>query len=53
MHVSLDEIVGLTNTQYLSTALDNEIMAEVSQLSLEEKNKLLTSLRAKQHTSEA
>lgn len=53
MHVSLDEIVGLTDKQYLSTALDHEIMEEVSQLSLEEKNKLLTSLREKRHKSEA
>ncbi len=45
MHVSLDEIAGLTDKQYLSTALDNEIMEEVSQLSLEEKNDLLNYLR--------
>ena len=47
MHVSLDEIAGLTDKQYLSTALGNEIMEEVSQLSLEEKNDLLNYLRAK------
>jgi transcriptional regulator with XRE-family HTH domain len=46
MHVSLDEIAGLTDKQYLSTALDNEIMEEVSQLSLEEKNDLLNHLRS-------
>ena len=46
MHVSLDEIAGLTDKQYLNTALDNEIMEEVSQLSLEEKNGLLNYLRA-------
>ena len=45
MHVSLDEIAGLTDKQYLSTSLDNEIMEEVSQLSLEEKNDLLNYLR--------
>jgi len=45
MHVSLDEIAGLTDKQYLSTALDNEIMKEVSQLSLAEKNDLLNYLR--------
>ena len=45
MHVSLDEIAGLTDKQYLSTALDNEIMKEVSQLTLEEKNDLLNYLR--------
>ena len=46
MHVSLDEIAGLTDKQYLSTALDNEIMEEVSQLSLEEKNDMLNHLRS-------
>ena len=46
MQVSLDEIAGLTDKQYLSTALDNEIMEEVSQLSLEEKNDLLNHLRS-------
>lgn len=46
MHVSLDEIAGLTDKQYLSTALDNEIMEEVSQLSLEEKNDLLNHLKS-------
>lgn len=45
MHVSLDEIVGLTDKQYLSTALDHEIMEEISQLSLEEKNDLLNQLK--------
>ena len=53
MHVSLDEIVGLTNAQYLSTALDYEIMEEVSKLSLEEKNTLLSNLRANRHSSES
>lgn len=53
MHVSLDEIVGLSNTQYLATALDHEIMSEVSRLSLEEKNRLLTSLREKRNSSES
>ena len=45
MHVSLDEIVGLTSNEYLSTALDNMIMEEVSKLSLEEKQKLLDQIR--------
>ena len=53
MHVSLDEIVGLTDKQYLSTALDHEIMEEVSQLSLEEKHKLLTQLKAGNKNKEA
>ncbi|MCI6697809.1 helix-turn-helix transcriptional regulator [Porcincola intestinalis] len=53
MHVSLDEIVGLTDKQYLSTALDHEIMEEVSQLSLEEKHKLLTQLRTDKKNKEA
>ena len=50
MHVSLDEIAGLTDRQYLSTALDNEIMEEVSQLSLEEKNDLLNQLKTSRKT---
>jgi transcriptional regulator with XRE-family HTH domain len=45
MHVSLDEIVGLTSNEYLSTALDNMIMEEVSKLSLEKKQKLLEQIR--------
>ena len=53
MHVSLDEIAGLTDKQYLSTALDNEIMEEVSQLSLEEKNDLLNLLRTNRKAKKA
>ena len=53
MHVSLDEIAGLTDKQYLSTALDNEIMDEVSQLSLEEKNDLLNHLRTNRKAKKA
>ena len=52
MHVSIDEIVGLTDKHYLSTALDHEIMEEVSRLSLEEKHKLLTRLRAERKNTE-
>ena len=50
MHVSLDEIAGLTDKQYFSTALGNEIMEEVSQLSLEEKSDLLNQLRTNRQT---
>lgn len=46
MNVTLDELVGLTDRQYMSTALDNLIMEEVSKLSLEEKQKLLGKIRA-------
>ena len=53
MHVSLDEIAGLTDKQYLSTALGNEIMEEVSQLSLEEKNDLLNQLRTNRKAQKA
>ena len=53
MHVSLDEIVGLTDKQYLSTALDHEIMEEVSQLSLEEKHTLLNQLKSDRKKKEA
>ena len=53
MHVSLDEIAGLTDKQYLNTALDNEIMEEVSQLSLAEKNDLLNYLRANRKARKA
>ena len=53
MHVSLDEIVGLTDKQYLSTALEHEIMEEVSQLSLEQKNDLLNQLKTKKKKKQA
>ena len=53
MHVSLDEIVGLTDKQYLSTALDHEIMEEISQLSLEEKNDLLNQLKTEKKKKQA
>ena len=53
MHVSLDEIVGLTDKQYLSTALEHEIMEEVSQLSLEQKNDLLNQLKTEKKKKQA
>ena len=53
MHVSLDEIVGLTDKQYLSTALEHEIMEEVSQLSLEQKNALLNQLKTEKKNKQA
>ena len=53
MHVSLDEIVGLTDKQYLSTALDHEIMEEISQLSLEQKNDLLNQLKTEKKKKQA
>ena len=45
MNVSLDEIAGLTDKEYLSTSLDHAIMEEVSKLSLQQKQNLLDSLR--------
>ncbi len=49
LNVSLDEIVGLTDEEYLSTSLDHAIMEEVSKLSLQQKQNLLDSLRGPQN----
>ena len=51
MNVSLDEIAGLTDKEYLSTSLDHAIMEEVSKLSLQQKQNLLDSLRGPQEAT--
>lgn len=49
LNVSLDEIVGLTDKEYLSTSLDHAIMEEVSKLSLQQKQNILDSIRGSHH----
>lgn len=52
MHCSLDELAGLTDRTYQSTALDHSIMEEVSKMSVDEKQKLLDELRRKKGIEE-
>lgn len=42
---TLDSIIGLVSSDYEKTALDNEITAEISKFSDEEKTKLLKTLK--------
>ncbi|MBP3902709.1 MAG: helix-turn-helix transcriptional regulator [Blautia sp.] len=42
---TLDSIIGLVSSDYEKTALDNEITAEISKFSDEEKAKLLKTLK--------
>ncbi len=48
MHCSLDELAGLTDKSYYSTALDHALMTEISKLSIEDKQRLLQDLRHRQ-----
>ncbi len=45
MGVTLDELVGNLEPEYTSNALDNTLMAEISKMSDEEKEKLLQTIR--------
>ena len=45
MHTSLDSLVGNLEPEYKNTALDNEIIKEISKLSQDNKEKLLDMLK--------
>ena len=45
MGVTLDELVGNLEPDYTSNALDNALMAEISKLDDEEKEKLLKTIK--------
>ena len=45
MGVTLDELVGTLEPDYTSTALDNALMAEISKMDDEEKEKLLKTIK--------
>ena len=51
MHCSLDELAGLTDKSYYSTALNHALMTEISKLSIESKQKLLEDLRHRQDSA--
>lgn len=44
-HLSLDSLVGNIEPEYKETALDREIMEELSAMSIEDKQKLLQTIR--------
>ena len=44
-NTTLDSLVGLTQTEYQATALDNDIMKAISQLSRKDKKKLLQTIQ--------
>ena len=45
MGVTLDELIGNLEPDYTSTALDNALMAEISEMDDEEKEKLLKTIK--------
>ncbi len=45
MGITLDELVGNLEPKYMSTALDNALMAEISKMSDSEKKKLLETIK--------
>ena len=45
MGITLDELVGNLEPDYKTTALDNALMAEISKLSNDKKEKLLETLK--------
>ena len=44
-NISLDSLVGQIEPNYKETALDNELMAEIQKLSVNEKEKLLQTIK--------
>ena len=45
LHISLDSLVGRLDTDYQSTALDRDVMDEISKLSDDQKRKLIQTLQ--------
>ncbi len=44
-HLSLDSLIGNIEPEYKETSLDREIMNEISDMSIDEKQKLLQTIR--------
>ncbi|MCR5388885.1 MAG: helix-turn-helix domain-containing protein [Lachnospiraceae bacterium] len=45
MNISLDSLIGLIDSDYKSTALDNELLKVIGKLNEEQKNKLLKTIK--------
>lgn len=44
-HTTIDSLVGSLDSNYAPTALDNELMELISKLTVEEKKKLITTIK--------
>lgn len=52
MHVSLDSLIGLIDSEYMPTALDNELREQIARMSLSDKEKLLKIIKIWQESIE-